>query len=132
MNLYEVLDVAPSSSAAELRAAHRRAVRSLHPDSRDATLPAAEADAALRLVNEAWAVLGDPSRRGAYDDALEIGGGRVDGEGWRDGPNGWEDDGHDPRSRPGFPWWVVVLAVLLVIFVFTAYAGAPAGPVSRG
>ena len=31
----------------------------------------------------------------------------------------------------GFPWWIVVLAVLLVIFVFTAYAGAPAGPVGR-
>ena len=122
MNHYQVLDVEPWATAEELRAAHRRAVRALHPDSRDAALPPAEADAALRLVNEAWAVLGDPARREAYDDALEIGGGRVDGEAWHDGAF---------HGRRGFPWWIVVLAVLLVIFVFTAYAGAPAGPVSR-
>lgn len=123
MNLYDVLDVRPGASFAELRAAHRRAVRALHPDSRDAALPPADADAALRLVNEAWAVLGDRARRDAYDDALESGGGRVDEEAWRG-----RAVLHGCR---GFPWWIVVLAVLLVIFVFTAYAGAPAGPPSR-
>ena len=120
MNHYQVLDVEPWATAEELRAAHRRAVRALHPDSRDAALPPAEADAALRLVNEAWEVLGDPARRDAYDEALERSGGRVDGEAWHDGPHG----------RRGFAWWIVVLAVLLVIFVFTAYAGAPGGPVT--
>jgi curved DNA-binding protein CbpA len=123
VNFYDVLDVPVWATADELRAAHRRAVRALHPDSRDAALPAAEADEALRLVNQAWEVLGDPSRRDAYDDALEIRGDRVDGEGWRDGPDGL-------HGRRGFPWWIVVLAVLLVIFVFTAYAGAPGGGVS--
>ena len=63
VNLYEVLDVRPWASPDEVRAAHRRAVRALHPDTRDASLPPAEADAALRLVNQAWEVLGDPSRR---------------------------------------------------------------------
>ena len=123
MNLYQVLDVPVWATAAELRDAHRRAVRALHPDSRDPGLPPAEADAALRLVNEAWQVLGDQARRDAYDDALEVGGGRVDGEGWHDGPDGL-------HGRSGFPWWIVVLAVLLVIFVFTAYAGAPGGGVA--
>ena len=122
MNLYDVLDVPTWASAEELRTAHRRAVRALHPDTREASLPPAEADAALRLVNEAWAVLGDPVRRDAYDDAMEEGGGRVDEEAWHDGGR---------HGRRGFPWWIVVLAVLLVIFVFTAYAGAPSGPVVR-
>ena len=122
MNWYEVLDVPMWASEEELRAAHRRAVLALHPDTRDASLPSAEADSALRLVNQAWEVLGDGARRRDYDDALEIGGGRVDGEGWRDGPSGL-------HGRRGFPWWIVVLAVLLVIFVFTAYAGAPGGGV---
>ena len=115
VNLYEVLDVPPWATADELKAAHRRAVLALHPDTREPSLPGDDADAALRLVNEAWAVLGDPARRDAYDDALESGGGMADAEAW--------------HGRRGFPWWLVVLAVLLVIFVFTAYAGAPAGPV---
>ena len=123
MNHYDVLGVPMWASDEELRTAHRRAVVALHPDTRDASLPPVEADSALRLVNAAWEVLGDPARRLAYDDALENGGGRVDGEGWRDGPDGL-------HGRRGFPWWIVVLAVLLVIFVFTAYAGAPGGGVS--
>ena len=123
MNHYDVLGVPMWASDDELRAAHRRAVRALHPDSRDASLPAAEADEALRLVNQAWEVLRDALRRDAYDDALQIGGGSVEGEGWREGPGG-------RHGRRGFPWWIVVLAVLLVIFVFTAYAGAPGGGVS--
>ena len=122
MNLYDVLDVPVWATPEELRSAHRRAVRALHPDSRDAALPEAEADAALRLVNEAWAVLGDPARRGAYDDTLESGGDLVDENAWRHG---------GLHGRPGFPWWVVVVALLLVIFVFTAYAGAPGAPVGR-
>ena len=117
MNLYDVLDVPAWASADELRAAHRRSVLALHPDTRDPALPADEADAALRLVHEAWAVLGDPARRDAYDEALEISGGSVDEEGW--------------HGRRGFPWWIVILAVLLVIFVFTAYAGAPGRPTAR-
>lgn len=114
MNLYDVLDVPPWASVEELRAAHRRAVLALHPDTRDASLPPAEADAALRLVNEAWSVLGDPGRRDAYDDALEVSSPDVDAEAW--------------HGRRGFPWWVVALAVLLVIFVFTAYAAPTTGP----
>ena len=117
-----MLDVPAWASPEELRAAHRRAVLALHPDTRDASLPAEEADEALRLVNSAWAVLGDPARRDAYDDALEMGGGRVDEEAWL---------ARGIHGRRGFPWWIVVLAVLLVIFVFTAYAGAPSGPVVR-
>lgn len=90
-------------------------MRALHPDSRDPSLPGQEADAALRLVNEAWAVLGDPRRRAAYDESLEGSAVAADEEAW-------------PHvTAPRFPWWIVVLAILLVIFVFTAYAGAPAG-----
>ena len=117
MNLYDVLGVTSQATEADLREAHRRAVRSLHPDSRDPSLPAAEADAALRLVNDAWSVLRDPARRAAYDEDLEFGGADADGEAWLQAPHG--------GAR--FPLWMLVLAVLLVIFVFTAYAGAPSG-----
>ena len=113
---YDVLGVRPDVSAEELRATYRSHVRSLHPDSRDPSLPPADADAALRLVNQAWEVLGDPRRRAAYDEGLEETGFRADGEPWT---------GAHFHGRPRFPWWIVALAVLLVIFVFTAYAGTP-------
>ena len=123
---YDVLGLDPSASDEEVRAAWRTAVRSLHPDTRDGHVPSAEADAALRLVNEAWSVLGDPDRRRAFDAGmpLEDWPERADEDEW------WTRSSHaHPTRLVRFPWWIVVLAVLLVIFVFTAYAGAPAGPV---
>ena len=97
----------------EVRAAYRMQVRALHPDVRDPTVPAVEAEAALRLLNEAWEVLGDPHRRASYDEGREAAAPGADAEAWAHGTG-------------RFPWWIVVLAVLLVIFVFTAYAGGPA------
>jgi len=60
---YEVLGVSASATQAEVRAAYRAAARDHHPD--------AGGDAAhMRALNVAWAVLGDPVRRAAYDRAL--------------------------------------------------------------
>ncbi len=111
-----MLGVAPASSIEEVRTAYRTHARALHPDTRDPGLPGAEADAALELVRSAWAVLGDPNRRASYDEALELGVLDADEEPWR----------HGGPSGRRFPWWIVALAVLAVIFVFTAYAGGPA------
>lgn len=116
---YDVLGVAPDASPGELRARYREQVLALHPDTRAPDLHTADADAALRLVNEAWAVLGDPVRRADYDVGLE------------ESPFGAEEgtwDGARFHGRTQLPWWILVLAVLLVIFVFTAYAGAPVRP----
>ena len=117
MNWYQVLGVDRGASSDELRGVYRSHVRALHPDARDPSLPAGDADAALRLVNQAWEVLGDPARREAYDEGLEEGDDPADGEPW---------GGAHFHGSPRFPWWIVALAVLLVIFVFTAYAGTPA------
>ena len=59
---YQLLGVAPTASAEEIRAAYRRLARALHPD----THGGAE-DAAMASVNEAWHVLSDPARRAMYD-----------------------------------------------------------------
>src|SRR6266545_2204076 len=63
---YEVLGVAPTASAPEIKQAYREQARRHHPDlgGRDDT---------MERLNRAWATLGDPARRRAYDNVLGIG-----------------------------------------------------------
>lgn len=59
---YEVLGVARTANADEIRRAYRAAARDAHPDRHG------EASAArMAEVNEAWRVLGDAGRRRQYD-----------------------------------------------------------------
>jgi hypothetical protein len=64
---YEVLGVSPSASAAEIKQAYRLQARRHHPDV------GGVGDAAMQALNQAWATLGDPARRRAYDRALGVG-----------------------------------------------------------
>ncbi|GAB3999912.1 J domain-containing protein [Nocardioides marmoraquaticus] len=59
-SFYEVLGVAPTASAEQLRRAHREAARRTHPD-------AGGRPADFLAVQRAWEVLGDPARRVEYD-----------------------------------------------------------------
>ncbi|WP_157219041.1 J domain-containing protein [Flavisphingomonas formosensis] len=62
-DFYEILGVSPSSDEDVIRAAYKALMRKFHPDrnmSADATQRAAE-------INSAWAVIGDPAKRAAYD-----------------------------------------------------------------
>jgi Mce-associated membrane protein len=58
-NVYDLLDVAPDATEAEIRAAWRSAIAELDP-----------ADRRFRVYNQAAEVLLDPQRRRAYDDQL--------------------------------------------------------------
>jgi len=64
---YEVLGVATSANAAEIKRAYRMQARRHHPDISGAD------DATMQALNQAWATLGDPARRRAYDLMLGIG-----------------------------------------------------------
>jgi curved DNA-binding protein CbpA len=64
--LYDRLGVAPDASSLELAAAYRAQARRYHPDV--STAP--DAEAMMVLVNDAFAVLGDPQRRRDYDLSL--------------------------------------------------------------
>lgn len=72
---YEVLGVSRSATQEELKAAFRRLARQYHPDVNDSP----DAEERFKEINEAFAVLSDEQRRGAYD--------RYGHEGVR-GPNG--------------------------------------------
>lgn len=76
---YELLEVDRSADHAEIRRAYHRAARQWHPD-RFAGVSGAAADRAegqMRLVNEAWEVLGHLERRQAYDRDLRSGYGEA-------------------------------------------------------
>jgi hypothetical protein len=69
---YEVLGVPPDATTREIRHSYVERARRSHPDfhaSADRSTRAAN-EASMRELNEAWAVLGDPSRRANYDLTL--------------------------------------------------------------
>jgi curved DNA-binding protein CbpA len=133
---YSVLGVSRGATTGQMREAYRAKARLLHPDRHiDSSL--SERDAAERemsAVNEAWRVLSDATRRRVYDDAIEPPGTRH----YADTTLGLDDDDDldalddvAPSGAillwRGLPWFIII-GVLVLIFVFTAYAG----PGSKG
>lgn len=70
--LYEVLGIPHDSDAAEIRRAYLRLARDHHPDRAD-DAARGRSEERMRVINEAWSVLGDPERRRAYDLRLRVG-----------------------------------------------------------
>ncbi len=67
---YDVLEVAPSASLAEIRRAYREKSKLYHPDT--TTLPVAIAREEFHRLNEAYAVLTNPDQRQWYDLQLQL------------------------------------------------------------
>lgn len=64
---YDNLKVARNAPPAVIKAAYRALSQQYHPDRN----PAPDAERIIRLINEAYDVLGDPTRRAEYDCELE-------------------------------------------------------------
>jgi curved DNA-binding protein len=60
---YQTLGVKKDASEADIKKAYRKLVRAHHPDLSKAK----DADLRTKEINEAYAVLGDPEKRAAYD-----------------------------------------------------------------
>jgi hypothetical protein len=122
-----VLGIAPDAGVDEIRSAYRARAQALHPDRRASVDPSAHAE--MAAVNQAWSVLRHPDRRAAYDRLL--GGGADAGD--RPAASTPRRSPSDPpplhegapgcvTSFAGAAPWIALLAVLVAIFVFTAYA----------
>ena len=96
MNPYEVLGVVRSATDAEIRHAYVALARRFHPDAN----PGGEER--MRLVNEAWSVLGDRSRRAEYDRQHANHRDEPPDPGFR--PHDAGDDGFDPKAQPDVPY----------------------------
>lgn len=106
-SLYDLLGVSPDASPDALHRAYWARARRLHPD---AAGPEAGDEQAMRELNEAWAVLRDPARRADYDATLE--------------PDDLLAVYHPPGWARRAPI-ILILAVLLAIFIITAYVAVP-------
>jgi curved DNA-binding protein CbpA len=63
---YQILQVAPDATQAEIAAAYRRLARQVHPDLN----PSPEAHRRMQELNEAYNTLRHPERRRRYDEML--------------------------------------------------------------
>ncbi|QUQ70957.1 Chaperone protein DnaJ [Kutzneria sp. CA-103260] len=66
VDYYELLEVKPGASQAEIKSAHRSLVKVLHPDAGGSQIM-------FRLVQEAYETLSDPAKRAAYDQRRSLG-----------------------------------------------------------
>ncbi len=154
VNHYEILGVAPTSTVDEIRRAYHDEARRWHPDgfAGRSTSDLAEAEEAMRAVNEAWRVLGDSERRASFDRlhnrTPRPAGARTDGITVDSGVIRIDPRLLDPeflanrrrrqeaeiatsqavvlRTAP----WLALGALLIAIFIFTAFARSPEAPPS--
>ena len=66
-DFYKLLGLGRSASADQIKVAYRELVKKHHPDLFSTPGDKAKATEKLRLINEAYAVLGNPARRQRYD-----------------------------------------------------------------
>ncbi len=91
VDAYKVLQVDPEAEDEVIQAAYRRLARKYHPDLTEVT------DASVRMaaINAAWALIGEPAARAAYDRARAAAGAGAAGP----GPN-VADTAAGTRSAP--------------------------------
>jgi hypothetical protein len=109
MNYYEELGIRADAEVGEIRKAHRRLVKLMHPDhQRDPNMKRL-AETQMRRLNIIVSTLVDPDQRGEYDEALR---GRYMAQ-----PT-------VVRSWRGVPWWLVSTVGATVLTVGAVWTWA--------
>jgi hypothetical protein len=84
---YHVLGVSPHATQDDIRRAYHRLARRHHPDANPGRVESGRATT-MAEINAAWAVLGNPEKRRAYDQAI----GTAPRPGSAPGPSGVDHD----------------------------------------
>jgi hypothetical protein len=109
MNYYEELGIRSDADEEEIRKAHRRLVKLMHPDQhRDEGLKAL-AETQMRRLNSIVATLLDPEERQEYDETLRGGGG---------------DAGNTTPAQSNWralPWWIASTLGAIILTVGTLW-----------
>lgn len=127
---YDLLGVSPHASQDEIRRAYHRLARRHHPDAN----PGAEASRrTMAEINAAWAVLGNPEKRRAYDRAIgttprprpsptagDFDAVWTDDDGYEDLRHLYDDLVVERRARPSDMF--VMIPVLLAVSAIALFA----------
>lgn len=149
-NHYETLGVVPTSDQEVIRRAYHDEARRWHPDrfSGRSAADLAQAEEAMRAVNEAWRILGDPGRRADFDNMRKarrnngnMDGISIDADVIRIDPRLLDPNFLADRRRRDemeiataqavvlrITPWLALGGLLVAIFIFTAFAREPAAP----
>jgi DnaJ-class molecular chaperone len=78
LDYYQILEIQPGASRAEIKEAYYRSSRAFHPDANRGLEPEllGHCEHVSKRVTEAYCVLRDPRRREAYDERLGKGAGK--------------------------------------------------------
>ena len=126
---YDTLGVKSSATRAEIKAAYRSRMRTLHPDVRKGPADHGE----MAAVSEAWNVLSDTRRRAAYDAALASPSPSSSSAASADPSRFVHRPGVDLLTPPKFPWKLVVVIAIVgtaAVLILAAFSkpSEPQGP----
>jgi hypothetical protein len=114
---YATLGVSASASRAAIRAAYLDLIRRYHPDVN----PSAEAEARVRAITAAYAVLGSPQKRARYDA------GRFQQRAARTTAPAYQR----PHRRRLTPWIVLAASVAAILLIVPRLVAPPVYPAER-
>lgn len=131
INYFDVLGVPENATEREIRSAYHKMAMKFHPDVTD--LPKPEAEAKMRLVNEAYGVLADAEERARHirelHSAYRQSGERTESQPRSEASSSAQSPGNDPKEpqmQPETPLERLsekigeILGVLIFLFLLGA------------